>query len=204
MTWPLNIVYEQPKYFVHLEINGLKVSPRYRRLYRDLGQIEAAIDHYNQDLAICREIGDSTGEGSVLGNLGTVYLTLCDYQKAIELFTESVAIAKQFGNIRSAGIFLGNLGNAHQLLEEYELAIDYYTEAIAYSRTIGNRNSMGNLGNLGELFSKLEMWDNAEQHLVEGIELCKTTYPLAAGAFASILAGVRTAITSRQRDGTPI
>jgi tetratricopeptide (TPR) repeat protein len=38
--------------------------------YSDLGQIEKAIEHYQQALAIHREIGYRQGEASQLGNLG--------------------------------------------------------------------------------------------------------------------------------------
>jgi tetratricopeptide (TPR) repeat protein len=37
-----------------------------------LGQYEKAIEHYNQALAISREIGDRQGEGNRLGNLGMI------------------------------------------------------------------------------------------------------------------------------------
>jgi tetratricopeptide (TPR) repeat protein len=39
--------------------------------YRDLGQVEKAIEQYEQALAIAREIGDRQSEGSWLGNLGS-------------------------------------------------------------------------------------------------------------------------------------
>ncbi|MCC6896781.1 MAG: DUF4062 domain-containing protein, partial [Anaerolineae bacterium] len=38
--------------------------------YSDLGQVQQAIDHYQQALIISREIGDRRGEGNHLGSLG--------------------------------------------------------------------------------------------------------------------------------------
>ena len=39
----------------------------------DLGQVDQAIEHYQQALVIAREIGDRRGEGNRLGNLGIAY-----------------------------------------------------------------------------------------------------------------------------------
>jgi tetratricopeptide (TPR) repeat protein len=41
--------------------------------YSDLGQAEAAIEYYEQQLVIVREIGDRRGEATDLGNLGLEY-----------------------------------------------------------------------------------------------------------------------------------
>ena len=62
--------------------------------YDSLGQYDKAIEHYNQALAISREIGDRQGEGSILGNLGSAYDSLGDYAKAVELHTQALAIAR--------------------------------------------------------------------------------------------------------------
>ncbi|MGD9216231.1 MAG: tetratricopeptide repeat protein, partial [Desulfobacteraceae bacterium] len=48
--------------------------------------------HYNQALAISREIGDRLGEGSALGNLGIAYDSLGQYDKAIEHYNQSLLI----------------------------------------------------------------------------------------------------------------
>jgi len=37
-----------------------------------LGQVEKAIEYYEQALVISKEIGDKRGEGNRLGNLGVV------------------------------------------------------------------------------------------------------------------------------------
>ena len=44
--------------------------------YAALGQVDQAIEYYEQALVIAREIGDRRGEGNHLGNLGTAYADL--------------------------------------------------------------------------------------------------------------------------------
>ena len=66
--------------------------------YRDLGQYDKAIEHYNQALAISREIGHRRGEGSALGNLGNAYNSLGQYDKAIEHHNQALAISREIGD----------------------------------------------------------------------------------------------------------
>ncbi|RMI06788.1 MAG: tetratricopeptide repeat-containing protein, partial [Calditrichaeota bacterium] len=49
--------------------------------YRDLGQVEKAIEYHTQALAISREIGDRRGEGADLGHLGLAYHALGQVEK---------------------------------------------------------------------------------------------------------------------------
>ncbi len=52
--------------------------------YANLGELDKAIEHYQQRLKIAREIGDRRGEGTALGNLGLAYADLGELDKAIE------------------------------------------------------------------------------------------------------------------------
>jgi tetratricopeptide (TPR) repeat protein len=52
--------------------------------HRGLRQVERAIEHHTQALAIARKIGDRRGEGSRLGNLGLTYSDLGQVERAIE------------------------------------------------------------------------------------------------------------------------
>jgi tetratricopeptide (TPR) repeat protein len=66
--------------------------------YADLGQVDQAIEHYQQALVISREIGDRRGEGNHLGNLGLAYYSLGQVDQAIEHYRQALAI---FEEIRS-------------------------------------------------------------------------------------------------------
>ena len=60
-----------------------------------MGQVIAAVEHYQQALAIAREIGDLRGEGNSLGNLGMTYRNLGQVKKAIECTEKAFAIFKE-------------------------------------------------------------------------------------------------------------
>ena len=71
--------------------------------YADLGQVERAIDSYEQALAIAREIGDRRGEGADLGNLGNAYADLGQVERAIDSYEQALAIAREIGDRRGEG-----------------------------------------------------------------------------------------------------
>jgi FOG: TPR repeat len=101
-------------------------------------------------LAAAREIGDRTGEGGALGNLGNAYFNLGDARKAIEFYEQSLVFVREIGNRQQEGNALGNLGNAYAALGEARKAIEFHEKTLVIMREIGDRRGEGSaLGNLG-------------------------------------------------------
>ncbi|MEP0858847.1 CHAT domain-containing tetratricopeptide repeat protein [Trichocoleus sp. DQ-U1] len=120
------------------------------------GQVEAALQSWQQALSLYREIQDPFGEANTLNNLGIAYYSLGDYAKAIEYYQQSLAIAKGIKDRSSEGNALGNLGLAYNLLGDYAKAIDYHQQSLTIAREIKDRQGEGNaLGNLGGAYSSL-------------------------------------------------
>ena len=80
--------------------------------YADLGETRKAIEFYEKQLIIVREIGDRRGEGNALGNLGSAYADLGETRKAIEFYEKQLIIGREIGDRGGEGAALGNLGNA--------------------------------------------------------------------------------------------
>ncbi len=66
--------------------------------YLVLSDYRRAIEHYEQSLAIAREIGNRYGEGNSLGNLGNCYYSLGDYRRAIDYHEQSLPNSRQHGH----------------------------------------------------------------------------------------------------------
>jgi len=142
--------------------------------YSDLGQVETAIDHYQQALAIHREIGGRKAEGSDLGNLGLAYSDLGQVEKAIDHHQQALAIAREIGDRRNEGNWLGNLGNAYSDLGQVEKAIDHYQQALAISREIGDRRAEGSiLGNLGNAYRNRGEVEKAIDHYQQALAISR-------------------------------
>ena len=120
------------------------------------------------------------------------YILCCEYHRALSLYSDSLSIYAALEQRKDQAIAIEvNIGYIYQRLEQYELAISNYEQAIQISRDIGySRGEGSNLGNLGTLYLNMEQWDRAEQALISAIEVCRSTYSLAAGSFMGSLAGL--------------
>ena len=137
--------------------------------YRNLGQVEKALEYYEQALVISREIYDMRNEGVWIENLGIAYSDLGQVEKALEYYEQALMIAKEIGDRQGEGAALGTLGIAYSNLGQVEKALEYYEQALVISRKMGDRRGegvwLGNLGNayfnLGHLEKALEYHEQA-------------------------------------------
>jgi tetratricopeptide (TPR) repeat protein len=142
--------------------------------YSDLGQVEKAIEYYEQALVISRGIGDRCGEGNHLGNLGLAYSDLGQVEKAIEYYEQALVISRGIGDRRGEGNHLGNLGLAYSNLGQVEKAIEYYEQALVISRGIGDRRGEGTgLGNLGSAYYHLGQVEKAIEYYEQALVISR-------------------------------
>ncbi|NJK73923.1 MAG: tetratricopeptide repeat protein [Microcoleus sp. SU_5_6] len=64
-------------------------------------------------MTIFRNISNRNGEGTILTNLGSAYLSLKDYLQALECFRQSLTIFQEIGNRNGEGTALGNVGSVY-------------------------------------------------------------------------------------------
>jgi tetratricopeptide (TPR) repeat protein len=112
--------------------------------YRYLGQMDRAIESYQQTLAVYRKLGDRRGEGSSLGNLGLVYCELGQGDRAIEYHQQALIIQRKINDRHGESISLGNLGLAYSTLGQMQRAIEFYQLALVVQREIGDPSSKAN------------------------------------------------------------
>ena len=145
-------------------------------IYSTLGQTEKAIEHHQQALAIARETGNRSGEGTQLGNLGNRYAGLGQTEKAIEHTQQALAIARETGDRSGEGSQLGSLGNRYADLGQTEKAIEHYQQALAIARETGDRSSEGTqLGNLGNSYADLGQTEKAIEHYQQALAIARET-----------------------------
>ena len=67
--------------------------------------------HYEEGLALCRELSDQGGSARSLNNLGSVAYMQGDYARARVLLEEGLAVHRDLGYKRGIANSLNNLGN---------------------------------------------------------------------------------------------
>ncbi|XP_063966038.1 G-protein-signaling modulator 2-like isoform X2 [Lytechinus pictus] len=99
--------------------------------------LKQAIQFYEANLAIVRELGDRAAQGRACGNLGNTHYLLGNFETAIQFHTERLAIAKEFGDKAAERRAYSNLGNACVFMVQFEVAAKYYKKALHIARQLG-------------------------------------------------------------------
>lgn len=88
-----------------------------------------AVEYYQQNLSLMKELGDRGAQGRACGNLGNTYYLLGDFEAAIQHHQERLSIAKEFGDKPAERRANSNLGNSHIFLGQFEEAAEHYKYA---------------------------------------------------------------------------
>ena len=63
--------------------------------------------NYQQALVIHREVGDRSGEGTTLNNIGTIYDNLGQQDEALDTYQQALAIRREVGDRYGEGVTYG-------------------------------------------------------------------------------------------------
>lgn len=120
------------------------------------GDSQQALEHYNEALAIFRELGDRKGESRALANLGHVQFFRAGAREGLKSMEQSLAISRELGDRRTEGHSQRLLGYYYQGRGESAKAVACYAQAIEVAREVGDRNGEGiALRQLGDTYADL-------------------------------------------------
>ncbi len=119
-------------------------------------QYQAALQSWEQALAIFQSIKDRNGEAAALTNLGIAYRSLSRFNQAIEYHQQALSIFQAVGNRNGEAAALNSLGIAYRSLSQYNKAIEFYQKALPIFRAVQDRNREATaLTNLGGAYGYL-------------------------------------------------
>ncbi|MBW1616577.1 MAG: tetratricopeptide repeat protein [Deltaproteobacteria bacterium] len=139
-------------------------------IYANKGELDKALEYYEQALDITKEIGYKEGEANQLLNIGNIYANKGELDKALEYYEQALDITKEIGYKEGEAINLGNIGNIYANKGELDKALEYYEQALNIDKEIGYKkgkaNCLLNIGNIyynkGESEQALEYYEQAE------------------------------------------
>lgn len=133
------------------------------------GQVQEAIEMYNQAAHMAAEEGDRYSEADAIRALGRAYETLGETQRAVEHYEKYLSLAREMGDRLREGDALDQLARAYMVIGEPKQAIAISEQHLALTREVGDRRGgaavLGNLGTsyaaLGELQQAIDFYEHA-------------------------------------------
>jgi tetratricopeptide (TPR) repeat protein len=139
------------------------------------GQWHLGSHLFHWQLEICREMGDRSGEGTTLNNLGELARRLGHPEQAKHYYEQALVIAREVDNRSSEGATLNNLGSLAKLLGQPEQAQRYFEESLIISRTLKDlSNECSILNNLGLLLRSLGQPEEARTCYEQALAISRT------------------------------
>ena len=155
------------------------------------GDLPAALDLWQQALAIYQAQSLQEKAAIALNNLGIAYRSLGEYQSAMEVLQQALAIVREIGDRPGEAIALNNLGNVQNSLGNYQRAIELYEQHLAIARDIGDqRGEASALGNLGLVYDTLGQHQQALEFHQQALELFRAVGDRPSEALALGNAGL--------------
>jgi CHAT domain-containing protein/uncharacterized protein HemY len=139
-----------------------------------------ALDKLQQALVLAEKIRYKEAEGSILGNIGVIYISLNQYPKALEYFQKSLTVSKAIENKTDEGTAFNNIGEAYRFLGKYTNALQNYQQSLAISRVIRNKSGEGiTLNNIGLLYEAQAQYPQALEYYQQALIIAKEIQDIA-------------------------
>jgi tetratricopeptide (TPR) repeat protein len=124
--------------------------------YREMGQLDQAVDYFKRSLSLIQEANDRLGTGQTKNSLGVAHRRLRQFAIAEGLFRQSRDIFQALGDRYGEGQALNNLGNAYLELGKTEDALRAYRESLAIKQeeTADHFGVGRTLDNLGSAYAR--------------------------------------------------
>ena len=137
-------------------------------------QLAEALHHYQDALAIRREIGDRAGEGTTLNNISQIYDSWGRYEEALKTLEQSLAISREIGDRAGEGVTLNNISQIYDSWGRYEEALKTLEESLAIRREIGDRAGEGTtLNNISQIYNAWGRYQDALKALEESLAISR-------------------------------
>ena len=130
------------------------------------GNLEDALELYQQLLTINQENNNRKGEGEALNNIGGIHWSQGDYDKSLSYLEQSLTIRREIGDRVGEGTTLNNIGTLHHARGDYATALKYLGQSLSIRREIDDRAGEGaTLNNIGQIYDAKGDYGKALEYL---------------------------------------
>ncbi|MEP6834110.1 MAG: diguanylate cyclase [Gemmatimonas sp.] len=138
------------------------------------GDTDSALECLSAALLTAESCGDDAAAGNAINWQGNVKWQLGDLDEAERLYLVARNRAIRAGDAKLAAMTAQNLGVLANIRGDYTAAEFQYKASLEDYRSLDLKKDVSiALNNLGLLFIKLKRYDEAEQVLLEGVQICE-------------------------------
>ena len=138
-----------------------------------MSRFKAAEESAQLGLSVYKELNNQAGVRHALNVIGSIYFRWGNFTGALENYLESLEIHNKLSDTPDPGI-LSNIGAVYLQLGDTDRALDCYTQVkiLADKVNVPADLKTATCVNMGEIYSRLGMYDDALEYLTEGYEIC--------------------------------
>jgi|GEM_PF-459740 len=142
-------------------------------MLKDSGQMTEAAKQFDAAFQAASFLKDDSAIEVAAGNLGSIYLSTCQFELAADWFTTALTIA-QATHSANISFWLGSLGLAMSELGQYDKSVDWYRRAYLEAELAGDALTMSICkGSEGNVRFEQKQFDAAVQLYKEAKELAQ-------------------------------
>jgi tetratricopeptide (TPR) repeat protein len=161
-------------YRLDLRGKGGAAHNRIGRLYREIGSLDEAAQHFQTALALFRSAGDDRGVASTIDDIGKLHWLRGEYDVAQTHLREALQRRQGLGDRRSIALSLNNLGLVLQDSGDFKNAVSAFDQALVIRREIGDAiGVVYTLNNLGSVARDLQDFAHALKLFEEAREVAR-------------------------------
>ncbi|MGJ8685498.1 MAG: tetratricopeptide repeat protein [Nonlabens sp.] len=140
------------------------------------GNLDKAIEYFENSAVIDRERNDLKGVAAVLNNVGNIYADRGDYDQAVVNYTKSLEIRRQIKDSIDIASSLTNIGGIFGEQNNAPKAIEYLNQALDIHNSLEIPNEYETLTitiNLAIIYQMQQQYDKAINYYNKALELSR-------------------------------
>ena len=143
-------------------------------LFMQKGDIPLALEFYEKNLKIDKELGNKKGMAICYLNVGHIYKQQGDIPLAIEYLTKSLKTNKEIGDQNGIANAYNHIGIIHNHQGDLDLALKYYNKALKIREEIDDKRGMGSsYNNIGLIYQYKGNFPMAIEYLTKSLNVHK-------------------------------
>lgn len=138
------------------------------------GNIDNAIDLFEQSYSLTSNNGTKYEFADVLNNQGLIYANIGNLDKSMLLLAQSLAMFQEIGNLYKIAGVLNSLGEICRQKGYLDQALRHFQQSVAIWEEIGNKEAIAkSLTNIGTIYYSMGEFRKASVNFDFGLELFK-------------------------------